>query len=120
MDSGDITAIIIIPSIFAGIILIIMTILNHRIRVKMLNAGHVDENSVKLLHSSFNSFKFNTLKWGLVLLFGGIGLILLNYIPYADNSPLPFGIEAVCLALGFLVYYFIVRSEDRQKFNQLS
>jgi hypothetical protein len=119
MNSGDIAAAIIMPSILIATIIIIMVILNHRIKIKMINAGHVDENSVKLLNTSFNNLKFDALKWGLVLLFGGLGLVLLNYLPYNDNSPFPFGVEAVCLAIGFLVYYFITRSEDRYKAGQM-
>lgn len=114
MNSGDITAMVIIPAIMGGFFLIIQAILNHRIKVKMINAGHVNESSVKLLNNSSASLKFDTLKWGLILLFGGIGLIILQYIPYTENSPLPFGVEAVCLALGFLAYYFVTRNEVKQ------
>ena len=114
MNSGDITAMVIVPAIMGAFFLIIQAILNHRIKVKLINAGHVDENSVKLLNNSINTLKFDTLKWGLILLFGGIGLIILQYIPYNDNSTLPFGVEAVCLALGFLAYYFATRNEVKQ------
>ncbi len=112
---GNLGVTIVFTAITIGVVVIILAILNNRLKSKMINAGFVDESSVKILSSSFNNFKFDTLKWGLILLFGGAGLILLNYIPYPDRSPLPFGIEAVCLALGFLVYYFIVRSENRNK-----
>jgi hypothetical protein len=79
----------------------------------MIKEGHVDENSIKILGQQSADFKLDTLKWGIILLFGGIGLIVLEYIPYRYNSTLPFGIETVCLALGFLVYYFIAKSMDK-------
>lgn len=120
MNSSDITAMVIIPAMLAATVVIIMVILNHRIKVKMISAGLVNETSTKLLSSGLNDFRFNTLKWGLILLFGGIGLILLQYIPYPDNSTLPFGIEAVCLALGFLTYYFMMRNTELQKGNAYS
>jgi hypothetical protein len=114
MNSGDITAMVIVPAIMGAFFLIIQAILNHRIKVKLINAGHVDDSSAKLLNNSITSLKFDTLKWGLILLFGGIGLILLQYIPYNENSPLPFGVEAVCLAIGFLAYYFVTRNDVKQ------
>lgn len=63
--------------------------------------------------------KYPTLKWGLVAFFGGLGLILIEqnspgrsnweaYHNYSENSLLPYGIEIVCISLGFLIYFFIV------------
>jgi hypothetical protein len=103
-----------------AIVVIIISILNHRIKMRMIKDGHVDENSIKILSQENNSFKLDTLKWGIILLFGGIGLIILEYIPYgydfrdSHGSPLPFGIETVSLALGFLVYHFIARSVNKR------
>ena len=102
-----------------AVVVVIISILNHRIKMKMIKEGHVDENSIKILSQQSNGFKLDTLKWGIILLFGGIGLIILEYIPYrydfhgSNGSPLPFGIEIVCLAVGFLVYYFIARNMDK-------
>ncbi|WP_462265998.1 DUF6249 domain-containing protein [Mucilaginibacter sp.] len=113
--NADITAMVVIPSILGGFLLIIQAILNHRVKMRLISAGHVDENSVKLLNNSAASLKFDTLKWGLILLFGGIGLILLQYIPYQSDSTLPFGIEAVCVAIGFLVYYGLTRNQIKKE-----
>src|ERR1700733_5901947 len=99
------------------IVIVIISILNHRIKMRMIKDGHVDENSIKILSQENAGFKLDTLKWGIILLFGGIGLIILEYIPYgydfhpgSHGSPLPFGIEIVSLAVGFLVYYFIAKN----------
>jgi hypothetical protein len=109
---------IVILGIALAIVIVIMAILNHRVKMRMIKEGHVDENSIKIL-SQQNGFKLDTLKWGIILLFGGIGLIILEYIPHSYDldsrynyrgSPLPFGVEIVCLAVGFLVYYFIARN----------
>jgi hypothetical protein len=106
-----------------AIVVIIIAILNHRIKMRMIKDGHVDENSIKILSQENSGFKLDTLKWGIILLFGGIGLIILDYLPHNDvldsrynyrDSPLPFGIEIVCLALGFLVYYFIARNMTKK------
>ena len=102
-----------------AIVVIIIAILNHRIKMRMIKEGHVDENSIKILSQENAGFKLDTLKWGIILLFGGIGLIILEIVQRGGfdyyNSPLPFGIETVCLALGFLVYYFIARNMNKNQ-----
>jgi hypothetical protein len=106
-----------------AIVVIIIAILNHRIKMRMIKDGHVDENSIKILSQENSGFKLDTLKWGIILLFGGIGLIILDYLPHNYDldrnydyqaSPLPFGIEIVCLAVGFLVYYFIAKAQNKK------
>lgn len=57
------------------------------------------------------SNKFSALKWGLIVLFGGIGLMLIELLPYDQQSPMPYGVVATCISLGFLIYYFIVKKE---------
>ena len=119
---GNIAPLIAILGIATALVIVIISILNHRIKSLMIKEGHVDENSIKILSQQNSGFKLDTLKWGIILLFGGIGLILLEYLPHGysidsrydyHNSPLPFGIETVCLALGFLVYFFIARSINK-------
>jgi len=105
-----------------AVVIVIISILNHRIKMRMIKDGHVDENSIKILSQENTGLKLDTLKWGIILLFGGLGLIILEFIPHNydldrhydyHGSPLPFGIEVVCLALGFLVYYFIARNMSK-------
>jgi hypothetical protein len=106
-----------ILGITLAVVVVIMAILNHRIKMRMIKDGHVDENSIKILSQENAGFKLDTLKWGIILLFGGIGLIILEQVKRGDfdyyNSPLPFGIETVCVAVGFLVYYFIARNMSK-------
>ncbi|HEX8378025.1 MAG TPA: DUF6249 domain-containing protein [Pedobacter sp.] len=94
------------------IAVIIIAFLNFMLRWKILASGHVDEKLLELLKRSDD--KQTMLKWGLVLLFGGIGLIVLQFLPfYAEQSPLPWGIEIIFIAVGFLAYYLIVRKGKR-------
>lgn len=53
------------------------------------------------------------LKWGIILLFGGTGLIVLEFIPYNENSPLPYGVMTIFVSLGFLSYYFLIRNRKK-------
>jgi hypothetical protein len=95
-----------IVAIVASTILII-ALLNHRVKIRMIKAGFVDENAVNVLNKLNYDLKVDTLKWGLILLFGGAGLVALNYIHLQPDSLLPYGIETLFLAVGFLTYYLI-------------
>jgi hypothetical protein len=33
----------------------------------------------------------------------------MEYVPVSPESPLPYGLFAVAVSLGFLIYYFIVK-----------
>jgi len=96
----------VIIAIVAFTIIIIATF-NYRIKVRMIKAGFADETAIKALNKLQYDLKINTLKWGLILFFGGAGLIVLNFITYKCDSTLPYGIETVFLSAGFIAYYLI-------------
>jgi hypothetical protein len=102
---------ILFVSICSAVVVLIINILNYRIKLKMIKSGRIDENSVKILRDQSDYFKYDTFKWGIILLFAGLGLILIANLSYPDNSPLPFGIETVFVAVGCLIYYFFVQSK---------
>jgi uncharacterized protein DUF6249 len=94
--------------------ILIIALLNHRIKIRMIRLGFVDENAVKALNKLNYDLKIDTLKWGLILLFGGAGLIVLNYIQLQPDTTMPYGIETLFLAAGFLAYYFITIKNKAQ------
>ena len=107
----------VIGIIFFGVASIVRTITDYQLRRKLIQLGHVDPLSTSVLQSSKDN-RLSSLKWGLVILFGGIGLIIISLTDvYYQESPLPFGIEAVSIAVGFLVYYFVSRRTDEPSGN---
>ncbi len=99
-------------ALFGATVIIVIAILNFILKMRLISSGNKDEYYIKLLTGSFE-YKSSALKWGLILLFGGIGLVVIEFIPGGKvyGSPLPFGIEAIFLSIGLLVYYLIVRKE---------
>ena len=57
------------------------------------------------------SGKQNSLKWGLIILFGGLGLIIISAMDLDGDDAMSWGIEGVCIAVGFLLYYFAAKKE---------
>lgn len=84
----------------------VKTLTDYYLRKKMVESGLVGQDAGELLRKQESS-KNAALKWGLIILFGGIGLIILEMIPYSANSTLPFGVFACSLSLGFLTYFFL-------------
>ncbi|MEM9832680.1 MAG: DUF6249 domain-containing protein [Bacteroidota bacterium] len=97
---------IVVGIIFFSVVSIIRTITDYQLRRKMIQMGHVDPNSIAILKKQRSS-RMESLKWGLIILFIGIGFMIISLPGININSPLPFGIMAVCVAIGFLAYFVI-------------
>lgn len=87
---------------------IIVILANYTLKKRVIDKGPIDELSFKFLEK-LSSSGSEILKWGIIVLFGGLGLVLLEFVPFdANKSPLPYGIEAIFIACGFLLYYYLI------------
>jgi hypothetical protein len=68
----------------------------------------MDLETLKLIDQINVDSRRNVLKWILLLFFGGLGLIVLQYTRYQLNEPLPYGIEALFIATGLFIYYLMI------------
>lgn len=84
--------------------------LNFLLKRRIIKSGNLDENYLRLLKKEDNII--SALKWGIILSFSGIGLLLIGFLPFdPETSPIPYGIEIICVGLGFLTYYLLIRKE---------
>jgi len=81
------------------------------LKKKMIDKGYVNEDTQAIFKRQAGDNKYASLKWGLIILFAGLSLIIMDLIPTSPESPLPYGLFAVSVSLGFLIYYFIVKKE---------
>ena len=81
------------------------------LRKKMIEKGFVNDDTQAIFKTHTLPQKYSSLKWGLLALFGGIALIAMDYLEVKVDSPLPYGLVAVSLSLGFLLYYFLIKKE---------
>lgn len=77
----------------------------------MIEKGHVNEDTQSIFKKNTDENRYSSLKWGLIILFAGLSLVLLEFIRYDRHSPLPYGMFAIFVSLGFLIYYFIIKKE---------
>ena len=100
----------VIGIIFFGVVSIIRAITDYQLRRKLIQLGHVDKEASYLLRQA-SDHRAASLKWGLIILFGGIGLIIISITGIeSQNSALPLGVVAVSVSIGFLLYYFLRRN----------
>ena len=105
MDDGIVAAII-LGVCFWGVVVILKSIFDYRIIRKMVDKSH-SEFKLNDLKFPVQQERFQMLKWGVVIMTGGLGLILIYYMDLNSDSPLPYGIESVFIALGFFLYFSV-------------
>jgi hypothetical protein len=98
----------ILATITYGVIMFVRTITGYYLRKRMVDKGYVDDESVALLTTGEKKDnRMATLKWGLVVFFGGLSLVVLEYINYDYDSPLPYGLFILSISFGLLLHFFI-------------
>lgn len=86
----------------------IVSLLNYSLKKRILDADQLDEHAVKLMEQLSVS---QVLKWAIVFFMGGMGLITIEFLPYsATESLVPYGVESIFLAVGFLIYYLTLKN----------
>lgn len=104
--------ILITVAFFVAATIIIISVLNFILKMRIIQSTPLDENVLKFL-KNISDFGRETLKWGIIMFFGGISLILIDFLPEdkVTNSTIPYGIVLIFLSLGFLVYYLVIRNK---------
>lgn len=110
MDSNTSVAIMFIAA-FSAMAFIISSLFNYRLKSRVIKSGLIDQETIRLLNQLNGDTKLKALKWALLLFFGGAGLVLLQFIPYSLNSPLPYGIEILFVSAGFFIYYRLIQNK---------
>ncbi|WP_338876523.1 DUF6249 domain-containing protein [Spirosoma sp. SC4-14] len=99
----------VILAIAFGVYLTMRPLTTYLLRRRLMELGQWNEQTLRQLESE-NQSPAESLKWGLILLFTGIGLIVVYFLPVPPDSSLPYGVIMVSAALGFLLYYAIISS----------
>jgi hypothetical protein len=99
---------IVFSAMTTAIISLTKLITEYRLKKQLIEKGYVDKEARFLLErQSVTNTRLSSLKWGLVIFFAGLCMVILEFIPVEGDSPLPYGLFSLSVALGFLLYYFI-------------
>jgi hypothetical protein len=102
---------VIIGTFASGIILFTRAVADYILKKKMIEKGFVNDDTQAIFKRHSDENKYASLKWGLIVFFAGLSLVLMEYIDFDRHSTLPYGLFAVFVSLGFLLYYFLVRKD---------
>ena len=106
---NDLVPIIAIISVFGSVILFVTTLTNYSLKKKLIDKDMVNTETANLFSKKDN--KQSALKWGLIVLFGGLGLIVIDAMGLDSDDAMPYGIEAVSISIGFLIYHAMMKKE---------
>lgn len=101
----------IIGTFGTAVVFFTRTLTDYVLKKKMIEKGFVNDDAQAIFKRHTEENKYASLKWGLIVFFAGISLIIMEYIDFDRHSSLPYGLFAVAVSLGFLIYYFIVKKE---------
>lgn len=107
---------VLIPFLVLGtlgttLVLFTRSISDYILKKKMIEKGYVNDDTQAIFKKNTDENKYSSLKWGLIILFAGLSLIIMEFIDYDTKSPLPYGLFAMFVSIGFLIYYFMVKKE---------
>lgn len=77
----------------------------------MIEKGYVNDETQAVFRNTNVPNRYASLKWGLIALFGGLSLILIDYLDLRPGSPSPYGIVAIALSAAFLIYFYLVKRD---------
>lgn len=89
------------------ILTFVRMLLDQRLKMRMLDKGVGDEVVRNFLRTEVGDVKSQTMKWFIIFLFIGIGVIIVNQTQ-------PLGLHSVaivffCIAFGYLAYYLFLK-----------
>ena len=117
--NNDLREVLKAPSILGSLGLAVYfftkVVTDYVLKKKMIEKGFVNDDTQAIFkqHAESLSNKYSSLKWGMIVFFAGLSLIIMEFIPVQPDSPLPYGLFAVSVSIGFLIYYFIVQKESK-------
>jgi len=103
----------IIGTFGASLYFFVKVMTDYILKKKMIEKGYVNDDTQAIFKQQIPADnKYSSLKWGLIVFSGGLALVILEYIDVRPDSPLPYGLLAVFISLGFLAYYFLVQKKS--------
>lgn len=113
--------VLVIALIIYGIITLVKSIADYKLKRKILDKDNIEGVTFPSFGEPQTNYdRIPFLKWGLIILFTGGGLILMEILGFSlrsYQSSLPFGIVLVSVALGFLTYFGIMQAMFKDKEN---
>ncbi len=96
--------------IFPMIGITIKWFLEYRLKKDLIQKGMVDERVKYLSLNTFSRSSMSSLKWGLITLFIGVGIIAIRMFPYYIEGEVVLGVMLISAGAALLLYYFVANT----------
>lgn len=97
---------------------IIKVISENRTRRTAIEKGLVDENLKYLYYDKLEMHLPNSLKWGIVLVALGVGLLIVRVVPSYHSNELAFGVMFLSAGVGLIIFYLLASKKVREQGQQ--
>ena len=109
-DTGSLVPIVFLLTVAFTLVGLAKVISDLRIRRRLIDAEAAPELARVIAGApKEDPGLYSTLKWGMVLGAVGLGLILIQFLPYRSGEPIVLGFILVFAAAGLLAYYATAR-----------
>ena len=105
--------------VFPVIAYIVKMSLDYATRKQMIEKGLVGEEAAKMFKTNAEVFLPSSLKWGLVLTFVGVVIVILQLLPTYVSCEVYFGVMLIAAGGAMLIYYGLATMKAKEnKKNQ--
>lgn len=94
---------------------IIKMSLNYFTRKHLIEKGLVGDEAAKLFKADAEISLPASLKWGLVLTFVGVVIVILQVLPVYVSSEVYFGVMLIAAGMAMLIYYALASMKAKEK-----
>ncbi len=105
--SGEWVPIIIVPTIFFSLYLIVKTVSDNGVRRKVIDKGLLDENVKHLFQQTNTEFRPNSLKWGMVLVALGAAILIGQAVPYSFQEEATISAMFILSGVALVAFYVV-------------
>ena len=103
--------------IFPVIAYIVKMSLDYFTRKKMIEKGLVGKEALELFKTNSEIYLPSSLKWGMVLVFVGVVIVILKLLPVFVSAEVAFGAMLIAAGSAMLIYYALatMKAKDNKQ-----
>jgi len=101
--------------IFPVIAYIVKMSLDYFTRKKMIEKGLVGKEALELFKTNSEIYLPSSLKWGMVLVFVGVVIVILKLLPVFVSTEVAFGAMLIAAGSAMLIYYALATMKSKEK-----
>lgn len=109
MDKEMIIPVVLFLCVTFGVTYAIKLLVDARVRIKMLQACESKELIESVVRGDDHRGRMSSLRWGLLLLFGGLGFATIQWAGWTDLTPGALAVLLSAFGLSNLIYFFAAR-----------